>query len=404
MAHGGSSGRRSRRRRVAALLAATLAVTPGLIGCGSGGGTGERVGDTQRKVVPAAVQAPAKVTTVPGDGTNDVVPTAPVKVIVAEGTLEDVRLSNAEGRQVAGQLAADRHTWTATEPLGYGKTYTWAGVARGADGRPTPVGGTFHTIQPAKLVHGSLNVGDDGTYGVAMPVVVSFSSPVADRAAAERALTVRTSTPVEGGWAWLDDQHAHWRPKSYYPPGTRVTVSAKLYGVPLGGGAYGGEDVAATFTIGRAQVVKADTQSHRVVVFRDGQEIANYPASFGLDSDPGRVTHSGVHVVMSKSPTYSMSNPRYHYENVVVPWAVRISNNGEFIHGLAESVWAQGKRNVSHGCANLSPANAKQYYDAAMVGDPVEVTGSSVRLGPSDGDFYDWTIDWNTWQSLSALH
>jgi lipoprotein-anchoring transpeptidase ErfK/SrfK len=107
---------------------------------------------------------------------------------------------------------------------------------------------------------------------------------------------------------------------------------------------------------------------------------------------------------MSKSPTYSMSNPRYHYENVVVPWAVRISNNGEFIHGLAASVWAQGKRNISHGCANLSPANAKAYYGIAVVGDPVEVTGSSVALGPADGDFYDWTIDWNRWLSMSALH
>jgi lipoprotein-anchoring transpeptidase ErfK/SrfK len=379
-------------------------VTPALAGCANSERSSATQAPAQRKVTPAAVQTPVKITTEPADGAANVSPTGPIKVTAAEGTLDEVRLSNPDGASVAGALAADRHSWTATEPLGYGRTYTWSGTARGTDGKPVPLSGSFHTVKPAKLVAGSLNVGDDDTYGVAMPIVVSFSSPVADKAAAERTLSVQTSVPVAGGWAWLDSQHVHWRPMDYYPPGTRVTVAAKLYGVPLGGGAYGREDVTAAFAIGHAQVVRANTQTHRLVVYRDGQQIADYPASFGLDSDPGRVTHSGIHVVMSKSPTYSMTNPRYHYENVVVPWAVRISNNGEFIHGLDKSVWAQGSLNVSHGCANLSPANAKAYYDMAVAGDPVEVTGSSVALGPADGDFYDWAIDWNTWQSMSALH
>jgi hypothetical protein len=98
-----------------------------------------------------------------------------------------------------------------------------------------------------------------------------------------------------------------------------------------------------------------------------------------------------------------MCNPTYHYCDVVVPWAVRISDNGEFIHGYAPSIYAQGVRNVSHGCANLSPANAKEYYDGAMNGDPVEITGSSVPLSADDGDFYDWTIPWDQWKSMSAL-
>jgi len=87
---------------------------------------------------------------------------------------------------------------------------------------------------------------------------------------------------------------------------------------------------------------------------------------------------------------------------VVVPWAVRISNNGEFIHGYAPSVWAQGSQNVSHGCLNLSPANAKIYFDSAMTGDPVEITGSTEQLGAEDGDFYDWAVPWDQWLAKSA--
>ena len=121
-------------------------------------------------------------------------------------------------------------------------------------------------------------------------------------------------------------------------------MDAKLYGVKVDQGVYGREDLVSNFTIGRSQIVKGDTQQHRMQVIRDGQQIADYPVSYGLDSDPGRVTHSGIHVVMSKAATYSMSNPLYGYTDVNVPWAVRISNNGEFIHGLAASIWRRARR------------------------------------------------------------
>jgi lipoprotein-anchoring transpeptidase ErfK/SrfK len=168
-------------------------------------------------------------------------------------------------------------------------------------------------------------------------------------------------------------------------------------------GVYGKADVSAAFTIGRSQVVQANTQTHRMVVITNCVQSADFPASYGLDSDPGRNTHSGTHVVMGRSPTVFMSNPTYHYTNVEVHWAVRISNNGEFIHAAPWSVGQQGKVNVSHGCVNLSDANAIAYYNTILVGDPVEVTGSAVPLGPSDGDFYDWTLTWAQWQAKSAL-
>ncbi|WP_060712077.1 L,D-transpeptidase [Pseudonocardia sp. HH130629-09] len=84
-------------------------------------------------------------------------------------------------------------------------------------------------------------------------------------------------------------------------------------------------------------------------------------------------------------------------------WAVRISNNGEFIHANPASSWAQGSRNVSHGCINLSSRDAKEFFASATFGDPVEVTGSSQPLTARDGDLYDWTIPWDEWRSLSAL-
>jgi lipoprotein-anchoring transpeptidase ErfK/SrfK len=84
-------------------------------------------------------------------------------------------------------------------------------------------------------------------------------------------------------------------------------------------------------------------------------------------------------------------------------WAVRMSNNGEFIHANPASTGAQGSSNVTHGCVNLSIADAKAYYDTALYGDPVEVTGTPVQLSAQDGDVWDWTLSWAQWQELSAL-
>ncbi|MEV6446140.1 Ig-like domain-containing protein [Amycolatopsis sp. NPDC051716] len=400
----GVTVRISTRRRGAAVALGLVAVLtlgacssePTVSASGTSGG-----GPTSS---PAPTAQPAKLTVTPAGGAQDVAPGEPVVVQVADGTITSVTLTNPDGKQVQGQASADKKSWTTTEQLGYGKTYTWSGQAQGADGKNVPIGGAFTTVKPKRQLSASLNVGDGQTYGIAMPIALSFPSRVTDKASVEKALSVETTPKTEGSWAWLDgDTTVHWRPKEYYKPNTQVKVNAKIYGVKIGDGVYGKQDVSASFAIGRSQIVKGNTTQHTMQVIRDGQQIADYPVSYGLDSDPGRVTHSGVHVVMGKQATYAMSNPKYHYENVVVPWAVRISNNGEFIHGLAASVWAQGKKNVSHGCLNLSPARAKEYYDGVLPGDPVEITGSTQTLSAKDGDYSDWTYDWASWQKLSAL-
>ena len=380
---------------VAALTLGACSSEPTVSASGTSGG-----GPTQ----PAATPKPAKLTVSPAAGAQDVPPGEPVGIKVADGTITSVTLTNPDGKQVQGQASPDKTSWSTTEELGYGKTYTWSGQATGSDGKNVPISGSFTTVTPRRQMQGSLNVGDGQTYGIAMPIALTFPSRVTDKASVEKALSVETTPKQEGSWAWLNgDTSVHWRPKEYFKPGTQVKVNAKIYGVKIGDGVYGKQDVSASFTIGRSQIVKGNTHEHTMQVIRDGQQIAEYPVSYGLDSDPGRVTHSGVHVVMGKQATYAMSNPKYHYENVVVPWAVRISNNGEFIHGLAASVWAQGKKNISHGCLNLSPERAKEYYDGVLTGDPVEITGSTQTLSAADGDYSDWTYDWASWQKLSAL-
>ncbi len=343
----------------------------------------------------------------PADAATHVVPTAPISIEVADGWFQRVALTNSAGKVVAGAFNQDRTVYTITEPLGYDATYTWRGSVVGHDGKAVPVAGKFTTVTPAKKIGGGFQLADGQTVGVAAPIIIQFDAPISDKAAVERALTVTTSPPVEGSWAWLPDEaqgaRVHWRTREYYPAGTKVNVDAKLYGVAFGDGAYGAQDISLNFQIGRRQLVKAEVSSHRIQVVTDAGVIMDFPCSYGEADKARNVTRNGIHVVSEKYSDFYMSNPAAGYSNIHERWAVRISNNGEFIHANPASSGAQGNTNVTNGCINLSTADAAQYYSSALYGDPVEVTGSSIQLSYSDGDIWDWAVDWDTWVSMSAL-
>ncbi|MEE6175553.1 L,D-transpeptidase [Mycobacterium sp. 050134] len=343
----------------------------------------------------------------PADASENVVPVAPVSVEVHDGWFQHVALTNSSGKAVAGTLNQDRTVFTTIEPLGYDSTYTWSGSAVGHDGKAIPVAGKFTTVSPNKKISGAFQLADGQTVGVAAPIIIQFDAPISDKAAVEKALTVTTNPPVEGSWAWLPDERqgarVHYRTREYYPAGTTVNVDAKLYGVPFGDGSYGADDISLNINIGRRQVVKAEVSSHRIQVVTDEGVIMDFPCSYGEADKARNVTRNGIHVVTEKYADFYMSNPAAGYTNAHERWAVRISNNGEFIHANPSSAGAQGNSNVTNGCINLSTSDAEQYYHTAMYGDPVEVTGSSIQLSYSDGDIWDWAVDWDTWVAMSAL-
>ncbi|MFG1790064.1 Ig-like domain-containing protein [Nocardia sp. NPDC049149] len=387
-------------RRPVAAVSAVLLVVVALValvaGCGSDNG-GAKTSSTQAPV--------AKVELAPDNAAADVNPTAPVSVTVGNGTIDQVALTNTNGKQVAGELSPDKRRYTITEPLGYNAKYSWSGTAIGTDGKPVPIDGTFTTLAPKNAVPATVNIADNQEVGIAAPIILQFKTSVQNKSAVEKALSITTDPPTEGAWAWFPDDNGsrlHWRPKNYWVPGTTVHVSAKLYGLDLGNGNYGYSDLTTDFRIGRSQIVKANAPSHRMQVVRDGRTVFDFAVSYGEGNEPRNVTRSGVHVVTEKYEDFMMTNPPF-YENVRERWAVRISNNGEFIHANPESVAAQGSANVTNGCINLSPGDAQAYFPTALYGDPVEVVGTSIPLSAADGDLYDWTIDWNTWTTMSAL-
>jgi len=383
--------------RWAAGLVAVLALVAGCTGGGSGDGSRSGGGGSQDQT------APATVTVEPAKDATGVAPDDQVVVTAGGGTLTGVKVAGAAG-EIKGSLDAGKTTWTSKTPLAFGARYTVTAEAANATGEKTTATSSFTTAKARKQVFPAVSPLRGTTVGVGMPIRVYFDAPVADRKTALARMTVTTSVPTEGAWRWFSDTEVHWRPKVYWKPGTQVALDTDLYGVKLGEGVYGGPkaDRHIEFTIGRSHVSIADARTHRMKVYVDGKLARTLPVSMGKEVK-GRFTKTGPHVVTDKnrvkvmdSTTYGLALDAGGYRTKV-DYATRISNSGEFVHSAPWSVAQQGRTNVSHGCINLSPANAAWFFGLAQVGDVVEVVGTPVKLSAKDTDVPDWTIPWDRW-------
>lgn len=387
-------------QRRAVFKAALAAGAGAFVAACSGGGDGG--GNTDGGGQASEAQPVAKLTAEPAVDARNVPVRQPITVTVTDGALTDVKVTNADGKAIEGSLNAGRTVWTSSEVLGYGKTYTYTATATGTDNKPAQLAGSFTTLTPAQQIRVTVNPADDAEVGVAMPVSVKFAGDVKNKAEVEKALTLETSKAVEGSWGWLSDRQVDFRPKDYWPANIEVNVGAKLYGIDLGGGTYVRADVTTKFTIGRNQVVKINTPDHVMNVYREGSKVKSYPCSNGKDSDVNLNTPNGTFIVMTREPSAIFDNARYGYTNVNKKWACRISNHGEFIHENQDNAANIGKANTSHGCVNLLEKDAKAYFDSALIGDPVEITGSRLP-GPVNSDVMDWLLSWSAWRAKSAL-
>jgi hypothetical protein len=115
---------------------------------------------------------------------------------------------------------------------------------------------------------------------------------------------------------------------------------------------------------------------------------------------PGDDTPNGTYLSIEKHNPEEMIGPGYDIE---VPWSVRFTWSGDYLHDAFWSVGQQGFENVSHGCINLSPEHAKAYYQLSVPGDPVTVTGSP-RGGAWGNGWTVWFLSWRDLVKGSATH
>jgi lipoprotein-anchoring transpeptidase ErfK/SrfK len=343
-----------------------------------------------------AAASTARLVITPADGGSKAEPGAGITVRVVGGQITGVRVRTGGG-VVAGRLSGSGRVWRTRWALRTGTRYTVWATAVDPAGRTVTATSRFRTLVPTRTFATRIFEGYRQTYGVGMPIMLTFSRPVTHRRAVERALELRTSRPVVGAWYWDGDQTVEFRPRSYWRPHTVVHFIGHLDGVEGAAGVYGVHTLTQTFSIGRSLIAVANTATHHVRIYLDRRVFADWPISSGR---PGDDTPNGTYLTIEKANPVEMKGPGY---DIWVPWSVRFTWSGDYMHDAFWSVGDQGFTNVSHGCVNLSPADAETYYKLAVPGDPVTITGS-----PRPGSWGNgWTVWFLTWHELlrgSSLH
>lgn len=389
-------------RRLVIALVATAVVAPACSTQGPGSATASPT--------PSPDPTPARVTVDPADGTEQVAPNAAVSVTATLGRLTRVTLTDEQGTQVPGEIDSAREGWKPTRHLRPSATYTLAVEAEGPDGTPTSSSSTFSTLTPYDVATYHI-VYDGAVVGVGMPVSIQFDTAVETkemRAEVERLVSVKTEPATEGHWGWLDNRQLMWRPKTYWAPGTVVTVDAPITGAQTAEGLWVGNDAQGGFTVGDAVISYMDIPTYTMVVTKNGETIRSIPVSNGRAGERFE-TRNGTKVIIERrakmtmdSSTFGINKGDPEYYNTETHWNVRLSWTGEFIHSAPWSVGSQGYANVSHGCTNMSPDNAEWMFNFSKVGDVVVVTGSDFTMAPTDG-IGVWQYDYAGWQAQSAL-
>ncbi|MFJ8201142.1 Ig-like domain-containing protein [Streptomyces sp. NPDC096152] len=402
-----------RARRAGAALAAVLTwagLLAGAAGCTSGGTDGFG------GLLAGPPSAEDVIRVSPDDGGKGVRADGKLRVRAADGRLESVRVVRAQDAQdtpVPGRLTSGGREWRPDDDrLALAAKYTVDAVAVDSRGRRSARHTSFTTYVPEERFIGYVTPENRATVGTGMIVSLAFSRKIADRAAVERAVHVTADPPVEIRAHWFGGERLDLRPRTYWSPGTQVTVDLRLRDVEGAPGVYGLQDKSFSFTIGRSQVSLVDAAAHTMEVRREGTLLATVPVTAGA---PKSTTYNGKMVVMEMHEVTRMNSRTVgfggEYDIPDVPHAMRLTDSGTFLHG---NYWSQdvfGRVNVSHGCVGLQDVKgggaetpAGWFFDRSLVGDVVEVVHSDDGYVAPDNGLGGWNMDWTQWTAGSALN
>ncbi|MEV4639348.1 Ig-like domain-containing protein [Actinoplanes sp. NPDC049548] len=411
-----------RRRSLLAVVALVVGAPVALAGCGKGddkpaqaawvASAGPSAGpsggpDSGAVGVQSGGAGPFELSVTPATGKKGVPVSAEIGLKVSGGKVATVALADDKGKGVAGELREDGSAWVPAKPLKNSKKYVATVTAVDGAGQSKTATTTFTTMgAPGRKTGTGLYLFDDRTYGVAMPVVVEFNPGIKkkDRAAVQKRMFVKSAPSQPGTWSWTSSgTQAFYRAPKFWQPGTTLAVRIAVGGLPTGGGRYGDRDRSATAKIGRSLVMKVENKTKKMTVVENGKVVRTMPVSLGKKSTP---SSTGTMVVMEKKAetvfdTIAELGPVNGYRTKI-EYAQRLTWSGQYVHAASWSVGAQGRRNVSHGCVNVSPSNARWLFGKTLIGDPVTVRGTEDKLVYGNG-WTAWDVSWEEFVKGSAL-
>jgi len=263
--------------------------------------------------------------------------------------------------------------------------------------------------KPTKPVHVSLFQGDGQTYGVGIAIVAQFNKKVTDAHPFDKAVTVKVNGQLaNGAWFWVNSNtgyamEAQYRLQHYWPAHSKIEMNMPLKGVSAGPGLAFDDSLTLSMNIGAAHISTVNGGSEEMVVTADSKTVKTMPVSLGKASTP---TYLGTKVVMEKkNPQLMVSAPgESNPYSLKVPWSVRVTLDGEFVHSASWNGGNIGSRSTSHGCTNLNTNDAKWYYNFAVLGDVVTYSNTQTsKVMPSWDGWGWWNVSWTEWKAGNLL-
>ncbi|MFJ9337684.1 Ig-like domain-containing protein [Streptomyces sp. NPDC101733] len=401
-----------------AAVAAWAGLLGGLSGCTKDGGSPVEI------ALPGKPRSPDEAIRItPDDNTKGVSAEGPLRVNVPEGRLERVvvtKVEDAQEERVPGVIAADGLSWSPDPDSGrlsLAAKYTVDAVALDGHNRRQARHTTFTTYVPEERFIGYFKPENRSTVGTGMIVSFNFSRSIKQRAAVERAISVTSDPAVEVVGHWFGNERLDFRPKTYWKPGTEVTVKMDLRDIEGAPGSYGIQEKTVRFTVGRSQISTVDAAAHTLEVRREGRLLSTIPITAGA---PKNTTYNGKMVVMElfdvtrmngATVGFTSDDGKGEYDIPDVPHAMRLTASGTFLHG---NYWASpdtfGSTNTSHGCVGLrddkgggSDTPAGWFFDRTLVGDVVEVVNSQDRVVAANNGLGGWNMSWADWVAGSSI-
>jgi lipoprotein-anchoring transpeptidase ErfK/SrfK len=261
-------------------------------------------------------------------------------------------------------------------------------------------------------------------YGVGMPIVAYFSAKITEARDFSKATTVKVNgQPNAGHWYFETSAiikgypiEAHYRParatgstNPYWPAHADIRLAMNTKGVSAGPGLVFNDSLSLHMSTGAAHISRINCGTEQMVVTSDGKTVKTYPVSCGAAKT---ATFTGVKVVMQKGEQAPGSSSALrpqgavemigtgtdHYD-LIVPWSVRITGSGEYIHAASWNGGNIGRRSTSNGCTNLNTAAAQWFYGFAQVGDVATYTDTGGSPMPYWDGFGDWNLPDGQWDT-----
>jgi lipoprotein-anchoring transpeptidase ErfK/SrfK len=361
-----------------------------------------------------AVAAPPTIVVSPSNSTQGIGLDVPVVVSVSTGHLDTVGLSEAgSSTALPGVMSVDGRYWEMSQPLDQDAHYTVVATATSTAGSTSTSTTTFVTLTAKSRLLTGMTPLDGAVVGVGETIDLRFNTsiPAGERAALLQRIQVTSTPAVTGGWHWLTANVVHFRPATFWPSGTKVTVNANLKGFNAGGGIWGLAGWTSSFSVGAKHLSIINNLTHTMQVFNNDKLIASYPVSLGKG---GFSTIQGTLIVLYKTPVVVMKScPTFHTPAACIPGGAQyyddpvyedtaISTSGYFIHAAPWSVGSQGRADVSHGCVNLSNARATTFYNWSIPGDVVQIENTGYNASYSDGEG-DWQLSFAAFSNTAGL-